>query len=365
MPLYLQVATQIRSQLGHRYQVGDFLPTEIELTQEFEVSQITVRGALNVLREEGFISSTRGRGTQVEKIGRSGPTALLIELDYEHPGIPAFYRHLVAALVSELNDRGIEHRIYKGKLRPDFRPYKLTNAKFPRDMQEERIGGVIAIADPSLPWYSMALQAGIPVLGTGFKFRDAVFMNICGSIDLGVAKLVESGCRRIAAVGWEGVGDRHLRDYFYRVLKAYGISGNDHWYKTDLYPLLAGSGWEAFREIWTSSAQKPDGIFVMDSEMLPGIYLAMRELGLKSPGDLALMATATAAPEFKPIDGVQYLIAYPDQMAREIVTAYSGLVMGTYNGHSFVPYHPLELAKPLVTSAHSGKGRAVSQGAKS
>lgn len=364
-PLYRQVAEAIRAKLGRRYHVGDSLPTESEFAEEFGVSLITVRGALKALRAEGYISSASGRSTRVERVCRVGPTALLIELDYEHPGMPVFYSQLAHFLMSELNDRGIEHKVYKGKLKPGDRPDTLTCTEFARDMNQGRIGGVITVSNPALPWYSKALRTGIPVLGTNEGFRDAVLFNTCGSIDMGVAKLVECGCRRIAAVGWEGIGEHTLRDYFYQVLQAYGISGNDHWFKTDLYPLLAGSGWEAFREIWTSSAPKPDGVFVLDDEMLPGVCQAMNELELKSPRDLHMMTKVTYVPGFEPVDGVYYLAAYPDQLARKLVTAYSGLVTATYRGHSFVPYHPLELAKPFVTSAHSGKVRAVSQGAKS
>ncbi len=363
-PLYRQVAKAIRAKLGRRYHVGDSLPTESEFAKEFGVSLITVRGALKELRAEGFISSASGRSTRVERVSRVGPTALLIELDYEHPGMPAFYSHLVQSLVSELNDRGIEHQVYKGKLKPGDRPDRLTSTEFARDMNQGRISGVITVSNPALPWYAKALHAGIPVLGTDEGYRDAVLFNTYGSIDMGVARLVECGSRRIAAVGWEGVREHSLRDYFYQVLQAYGISGNDHWFKTDLYPLLAGSGWEAFREIWTSSAPKPDGVFVLDSEMLPGVCQAMNELGLKSPRDFHLLAKVTAVPEFRPIDGVYYLTAYPEQLAREIVTAYSGLVMGTYSGHSFVPYHPLELAKPPLAGDHSRVVRAVAHRAK-
>lgn len=42
---------------------GDQLPTEIELAEKIGVSRLTLREALNALKNEGIIHSTQGRGT--------------------------------------------------------------------------------------------------------------------------------------------------------------------------------------------------------------------------------------------------------------------------------------------------------------
>jgi len=65
LPLWAQVCDDLR----RRIDVGEFtaaFPGELALTEEYEVSRHTVREALRVLRDEGLISSHRGRPTRVE-----------------------------------------------------------------------------------------------------------------------------------------------------------------------------------------------------------------------------------------------------------------------------------------------------------
>lgn len=60
--LYLRLKTLIRN---GEYDVGEFLPTEEQLQREYDLSRTTVRKAISVLANEGYVEVTRGRGTQV------------------------------------------------------------------------------------------------------------------------------------------------------------------------------------------------------------------------------------------------------------------------------------------------------------
>ena len=66
IPLYLQVASVMRQRIeaGH-WQVGDKISTLDELEREFEVARVTVRQAVEILREEGLLRCQQGRGTFV------------------------------------------------------------------------------------------------------------------------------------------------------------------------------------------------------------------------------------------------------------------------------------------------------------
>lgn len=65
-PLYLQVATVIRQriELGH-WKEGGRISTIEELGTEFGVAPVTIRQAVDILREEGLVDSRQGRGTFV------------------------------------------------------------------------------------------------------------------------------------------------------------------------------------------------------------------------------------------------------------------------------------------------------------
>lgn len=68
IPLYHQLYEILRSHITSGiWQPGDMIPPESELKRQYEVSQITVRQALNLLVDNGMIYRRRGQGTFVAK----------------------------------------------------------------------------------------------------------------------------------------------------------------------------------------------------------------------------------------------------------------------------------------------------------
>jgi len=68
MKKYKQLFKQLeRDILIEKYQLGDFLPSEHQLMEIYQVSRDTVRKALALLQEEGLIEKVRGQGSKVVK----------------------------------------------------------------------------------------------------------------------------------------------------------------------------------------------------------------------------------------------------------------------------------------------------------
>lgn len=68
MPLYLQVAKLMRQQVeSGAWAYGDQIPTLDRLEDEYQVSRITLRAALDQLEATGIVKRTRGLGTFVAK----------------------------------------------------------------------------------------------------------------------------------------------------------------------------------------------------------------------------------------------------------------------------------------------------------
>jgi GntR family transcriptional regulator len=66
IPRYLRVYTSLKTQVeAGDYKVGEFLPPEPELQKLFNVSRTTVRKAVEMLAQEGFVSIQQGKGTEV------------------------------------------------------------------------------------------------------------------------------------------------------------------------------------------------------------------------------------------------------------------------------------------------------------
>lgn len=64
--LYLQVASVLRERIhSGQWAAGEKISTLEELESEFQVARVTVRQAVEVLREEGLLQTRQGRGTFV------------------------------------------------------------------------------------------------------------------------------------------------------------------------------------------------------------------------------------------------------------------------------------------------------------
>ena len=65
-PLYEQVVKMVKDQIvSGVYTKGDLLPSEKEMIDNFGVSRITVRKALSILSDMGYIRTEKGRGSEV------------------------------------------------------------------------------------------------------------------------------------------------------------------------------------------------------------------------------------------------------------------------------------------------------------
>ncbi|BAY41523.1 transcriptional regulator (plasmid) [Nostoc sp. NIES-2111] len=66
MPIYAQIADKLRHNIHQGvYQLGEQLPTETKLAQQFAVNRHTIRQAIALLKNEGLLRVERGRGTFV------------------------------------------------------------------------------------------------------------------------------------------------------------------------------------------------------------------------------------------------------------------------------------------------------------
>ncbi len=64
-PIYRQVSDLLEARLVEDARPGDRLPSEAELSQQFDVNRLTVRRALNELSQRGLIETVHGKGSFV------------------------------------------------------------------------------------------------------------------------------------------------------------------------------------------------------------------------------------------------------------------------------------------------------------
>ena len=68
LPLYVQVADWLESMIRReRYRVGTKLPSEGELAQKFQLNRNTIRQAISLLVQKGFVEKQKGVGTFIRE----------------------------------------------------------------------------------------------------------------------------------------------------------------------------------------------------------------------------------------------------------------------------------------------------------
>ena len=80
-PAYLQLANILRRQISDgTFRPGDLLPSEAQLVRRYGISPMTVRRSINLLSDEGVVSTEQGRGTFVKPLELSAALFGLQEL---------------------------------------------------------------------------------------------------------------------------------------------------------------------------------------------------------------------------------------------------------------------------------------------
>ena len=68
-PAYIQLANILRRQIAEgAFRPGDQLPSEAQLCRRYGISPMTVRRSINMLSDQGVVSTAQGRGTFVKPL---------------------------------------------------------------------------------------------------------------------------------------------------------------------------------------------------------------------------------------------------------------------------------------------------------
>lgn len=84
MPVYQQIVSDMISRISQEeWTIGDKLPSENELSEEYDASRVTIRQALAKLKEDGLIDKQRGRGAFL----KANPRRVIQELYLPQIGV--------------------------------------------------------------------------------------------------------------------------------------------------------------------------------------------------------------------------------------------------------------------------------------
>ena len=117
-PVYMQIADMIREQIETgEIKPGDKLMSENEMTKAYGVARLTVREALGVLVNEGFLEKKHGKGTFCKMSRRGLSIDVLLDMN-DFYFIPYYVRSISAVL--DKNFVGGDCKAAKKDYKPRF-----------------------------------------------------------------------------------------------------------------------------------------------------------------------------------------------------------------------------------------------------
>jgi len=299
-PKYQLIASELRSRiLSGDYKDVKMLPTEYALMNDFNASRQTIRQALAVLVDDGYIFKRRGSGSYIR--GAADPK-------------PASHRRTVAVVTTYISNyifptilREIEDVLSRNDCIPQL---FATNNRFSiersilQNLLECQPDGIIiegtktALPNPNQDLLHQLMEKKIPLVfinGNYPQLRDAVAVldDNEGGGKMLVEYLVNKGHRKIAGIfKFDDIQGHGRYAGYSEGLKSCGLLPDDDlvfWYSTASYQLMFSEDVIShFLNTW-----KADGctaIVCYNDEITCSLLPHINKCGFSVPGDFSLVS---------------------------------------------------------------------------
>lgn len=291
-PLYTQLAGLVRDMIRDgRLKPGEVIQPQRELSSLWNVSEVTVRRALQALAGEGLIEARAGSGTVVAS-ARGGAL--------NDPSAPADARRLRIGIVSaDLTDgypflsRMMEQ--LNSADAPVFQfftmPVTQTDA-FAKSLPLRDLDGVMLMSPVNLNLVATCQQMKLPYVllynHIVDGFSHCIVVDYTTGILEAVDHLVKQGRRNIALV--TALENRfstgQMTDAYHAALQLHRLEVPADWLIHAGYQ--EPQGYEATKKL-LSRGRKPDAILFASDYQARGGLVALQEAGLSAPRDVCII----------------------------------------------------------------------------
>ena len=312
-PLYISIADHIEKLIESRtLKHNDKLPNTAELAKRFDVTISTVQQGLGRLVEKGLLKRSPKLGTFVNTSKESRCVAVAFGFD-PFDLESRFYSLYYHSLEKALEARGMAGIRHFGLMGEGFAP---ALRRLKSDLEEGRCSCVLAIS------HSQEFMAWARVQRLAACFTQ-VLPDLRKSAYDGMRHLLDRGYRRIAFVSMcNGYDTWVLGEERKALAKAYGEKGLP--FANDSILNWGTSADEAYRktvEFFSKTPKRewPDAIFCHHDVLTKGVLIALSELGIEIPGDIALATHANKGDGFMFHVPLTRIECDPEKMAVETV----------------------------------------------
>lgn len=309
MAAHSRISATLRAEIQSGvHPAGSRLPAEVALAQRFDVSRGTLRQALQTLRREGFVEAVPGRGYFV---AHASPATDTDRRKVVGVVVPSVAQPFVPALLGWIED----------ELHAGGYSMMVGSSGWTREQQAGRIhrilaegaSGLIAYPvdydpDPSLFGHLVERQLPVVLIDryiVGLPI-DAVEPDNVGGAYAAVAHLIGLGHRRIAFISTDNLSTTSVAERvqgYEQALRAVDV-------EPDRELIFAGI---PVHRRWPSGVTpevtpdvaaiarfldrtRPSAAFALHEVLAQDVIAAAERLGLRVPGDLALVSFDDEAP---------------------------------------------------------------------
>ena len=287
-PLYQVILNDIKKDiLDGLYRVNDQIPTELELSEKYDVSRITSKRALAELENEGYIYRLRGKGSFVKEVVKQNGSPKKQDILFIMP----FPKDIGFGNYTQGIFQGIEETSYRLVVQSHE---NINSETLPQII--EHYAGVIFYpinkgSDLEL-LYSLYLNHVPTVIldkeYEGIDFTTIVSDNKQGGYEA-TKYLLDSGLEKIGFVSSQPIMDiSTVRERYLGYLKALHDAGNTD--KT-LYQGQVGQTTEQFIEDITASVKKKEieGLVAENDIIAISLINSLKQAGISIPEEVSIV----------------------------------------------------------------------------
>ncbi len=285
LPLYKQIFEDLKKEiLENHYKEGDFLPAERLLSEHYKVERPTLRKALALLAEEGYIQKLPGAGNKVLLPTASRETRTIA---YILPASPSeevaqpYHMEICNYLETYCKEEGLDlifTKVSPSSMLPAF----LAN---PSSIQ-----GIIWVGDIDASFLELAKQKHIPSIVVSNQSSSFACIN---NDDINCSytatqHLIERGCQKIVHItGLSGyISTTNRIEGYRRALLVNGLTYESQYVLSGDWSFK--SGYQATTYLLEKNLPF-DGIAAANDMMALGAMKAVITAGLRVPEDVKII----------------------------------------------------------------------------
>lgn len=311
-PVQHQTKTQALSayliEYAHSIGPGNKFPPMQKLSEELEVSVMTLHRALSELEAQGIITRKQGSGTYVSPHLRQRTVGLVYDRDIFQVGASPF----CGLLVEEARHRAdSSHEKFSFYLAMPAVAGLPVHEDLADAIRERRLQGILFVGEQNPEAVDWLLRQEMPTVALSYTpiAPWRVKIDHPSVVRLGVETLVGQGCRRIGlwipsgvGIGSSG-GEKSFPelDAFRLALKKHGLpfKAQNVWnidkltgtVETKPHESNQEQGFRAVFEVFGNATQPKeqlDGLVILDDMMTRGALVALSKVGISVGSDLQL-----------------------------------------------------------------------------